>query len=247
MAARVAVVSLASDFGCQVQLTNLDADLLAALGQIDLSYWQLVSSGHLPESYDVAIVEGAVTTAEHIELLRRVRSTAATVIVIGACAVNGGIPGMAADDYEGRLGCVYGRDGALLDCAGIPPMPVDAVIDVDYCVPGCPIEPLELVAVMQRALAGLADRAQREPMCAQCKVAENECFYEIGVLCLGLVTRSGCGAKCVSLGRPCTGCRGMARDANLASARQIVSDHGLDPARLDSALSLYNSVAEVGR
>jgi sulfhydrogenase subunit delta len=245
MAARVSVVSLASDFGCQVQLTNLDADLLAVLGQFELSYWQLVSSGHLPEEYDVAIVEGAVTTPEHVEILTRVRRTAATVILIGACAVNGGIPGMAGDGYGDRLCCVYGEDGALLECTGISPMPVDAVIDVDYCVPGCPVEPGEFVAVLQRALAGLADRAQREPMCATCKVAENECFFSKGQVCLGLITRAGCGAKCVTLGRPCTGCRGIARDANIESARQVLIERGIDESELGRVLQLYNAIEEV--
>ena len=247
MAARVAVISLASDFGCQVQMTNMDDQLLAVLGQFELSYWQLASSGHLPEEYDVAVIEGAVTTPEHIEVLKRVRATASTVILIGACAVTGGIPGLAADGFEERLGCVYGDDGDTLVCGRISPMPVDAVIDVDYRVPGCPIQPTELVAVLQRALMGLSDRPQREPMCASCKVAENQCFYEHGVVCLGMITRSGCGAKCVTLGRPCTGCRGVAEDANLEYARQVLVERGLDPERLATALQLYNALQEVAR
>jgi coenzyme F420-reducing hydrogenase gamma subunit len=248
MPAHVAVISLASDFGCQVQITNLDDQLLAVLGQFELSYWQLASSGHLPEEFDVAVIEGAVTTAQHVELLKRVRATASTVILIGACAVTGGIPGLAADGFDERLACVYGDDGSLLECvAGVSPRPVDAIIDVDYRVPGCPIQPAELVAVLQRALMGLADRPQREPMCASCKVAENQCFYERGVVCLGMITRSGCGAKCVSLGRPCTGCRGIAEDANLEYARQVLVERGLDPARLATALQLYNSLQEAAR
>ncbi|MDR3686081.1 MAG: NADH:ubiquinone oxidoreductase [Coriobacteriia bacterium] len=247
MPAHVAVISLASDFGCQVQITNLDDKLLAVLGQFELSYWQLASSGHLPDTYDVAVIEGAVTTPEHVELLKRVRATARTVILIGACAVTGGIPGLAADGFDERLGCVYGDDGTLLVCGRISPMPVDSVIDVDYRVPGCPIQPDELVAVLQRALMGLADRPQREPMCASCKVAENQCFYEHGVVCLGMITRSGCGAKCISLGRPCTGCRGVAADANLEYARQVLVERGLDPARLVTALQLYNSLQEAAR
>ena len=248
MAARVAVISLASDFGCQVQMTNLDDQLLGVLGQFELSYWQLASSGHLPAEYDVAVVEGAVTTPEHVEALKRIRATADTVILIGACAVQGGIPGLAARGFDERLACVYGDDGALLECvAGISPMPVDAVIHVDYRVPGCPIDPAELVAVLQRALMGLSDRLSRDPMCASCKVAENQCFYEKGIVCLGMVTRSGCGAKCVSLGRPCTGCRGIAEDANLVYARSVLSERGLDPERLATALQLYNSLTEVAQ
>ena len=37
------------------------------------------------------------------------------------------------------------------------PMPVTAVIDVDYRVPGCPIDMGEFVHVLSRALQGLTD------------------------------------------------------------------------------------------
>jgi coenzyme F420-reducing hydrogenase gamma subunit len=126
-------------------------------------------------------------------------------------------------------------------------MPVDAVIDVDYRVPGCPIQPAEFVAVLQKALMGLSDPLPREPMCASCKVAENVCFYDRGIVCLGLVTRTGCGAKCVSLGRPCTGCRGLAEDANLVSARDILAARGIEVSKLSSALELYNTLEEAIR
>ncbi len=248
MAARVAIISLASDFGCQVQMTNMEDHLLEVLAQFELSYWQLASSGHLPEEFDVAVIEGAVTTEEHIATLKRVRETAGVVIVIGACAITGGIPGLASGvGLEERVGCVYGDDGAIVACGRISPMPVDAVIDVDYRVLGCPIQPAEFVAVLQRALMGLSDRAPREPLCAACKVAENSCFYESERLCLGLVTRTGCGARCVSLGRPCTGCRGIAEDANLDSARAILASHGMSPDALDQALELYSTCQEAVR
>jgi len=246
--ARVAIISLASDFGCQVQMTNMEDHLLDVLSQFDLAYWQLASSGHMPDDFDVAVIEGAVTTEEHVELLKRARSTAAVVIAIGACALTGGIPGLATGgDLEGRVGCVYGEGGALVACGRIAPMPIDAVIDVDYRVPGCPIQPSEFVSVLQRALMGLSDNTPREPLCASCKVAENVCFYESDVLCLGLITRAGCGAKCVSLGRPCTGCRGLADDANLHSARAILAEHGIEAARLEAAMQLYNTLEEAIR
>jgi coenzyme F420-reducing hydrogenase gamma subunit len=247
MPTRVAVISLASDFGCQVQITN-SPDLLAVLGQFELAYWQLASSGHLTHDYDVAVVEGAVTTTEHIELLKTVRKTAAKVIVIGACAVQGGIPGLATtDELESRVGCVYGDDGAIVACGRVAATPVDAVIDVDYHVPGCPIQPEEFVAVLQRALAGLSDKMPREPMCASCKIQENICFFTRGQVCLGLVTRSGCGARCVTLGRPCTGCRGIAEDANLESARAVLVEHGALESELGRALQLYNAIEEARR
>ena len=98
---RVVVVGLASCFGCQLQITNAEAHLTEVLGQMDLQYWQLVTSEDMPEEFDVAIIEGAVTTRESEETVRKVRERAAHVMAIGACAVTGGVTGMAGD----RLGC----------------------------------------------------------------------------------------------------------------------------------------------
>lgn len=248
MAPRVVVVGLASDFGCQVQVTNQEDHLLDVLGLIDLQYWQLASSGHMPSEFDVAVIEGAVTTVEHVELLKEIRDKAAVVMAVGACAITGGIPGLAdSGELESHVGRVYGDGGRLVAQGRISPLAVGSVISVDYHVPGCPIQPDEFVYTLQRALMGLSDRPPREPLCASCKMAENACFYDDGRVCLGLVTRAGCGARCVSLGRPCTGCRGVAEDANLVAAEKVLADRGLEPTLLQEALSLYNSLSEAVR
>jgi coenzyme F420-reducing hydrogenase gamma subunit len=248
MAPRVVVIGLASDFGCQVQMTNMEDDLLAVLGTIELSYWQLASSGHMPAEYDVAVIEGAVTTVEHVELLKQVRDTASTVMAVGACAITGGIPSLAGlGALEDRVELVYGADGTFVAPGRIRPLPVDGVIDVDYRVPGCPIQPEEFVTTLHRAMMGLSDRPSREPMCAACKMAENVCFYESGTVCLGVVTRSGCGARCVSLGRPCTGCRGIADDANMSAAEELLARLDLPVEEMARVLGLYNSHTEVAR
>jgi len=248
MAPRVVVLSLASDFGCQVQLSNMTDEILDVLGTIDLSYWQLASSGHMPADYDVAIVEGAVTTQEHVDLLRRVRDTASVVLAIGACANTGGVPALAnLLDLDARYDVVYG------DSEGVPavalgrlaPAPVDSVIDVDYHVPGCPIDPAEFLRTLSRVLLGMKDRVSDRTMCASCKINETVCFYEDSVLCMGLVTRAGCGARCTSVGRPCTGCRGIAPDANMESARAIVAASGRQVSDFEDALRLYNTVRGV--
>lgn len=238
---RVVVVSLSSDFGCQVQMTNFP-ELLDLLGTIDLSYWQLATSGEMPDEFDVAIIEGAVTTDEQVELITSIRKVAGTVIVIGACAMTGGVPGIALNgDFDDKICEVYGENSPMESKGLRRPAPVERYIDVDFGVPGCPINPEELSIVLQRALRNLFDRPIREPLCAECKVDENPCFFASGVLCLGLVTRGGCAAKCVSRGRPCTGCRGIAIDANLDSARLYISKLGYDVEAFDKALDVYSS------
>lgn len=245
MAPRLVVLSLASDFGCQVQLTNMTDELLDVLGVVELGYWQLATSGHLPETYDVAVIEGAVTTEEHVELLRRVRATAAVVIAIGACANIGGIPAIAGlSGFDERYGVVYGASGPVAP-GRRSPLPVDAFITVDHHVPGCPIDTGEFLRTLSGVLLGLADRMPGMTMCGSCKTLGTPCFFDRGELCLGLVTRAGCGARCPSLGRSCTGCRGIAPDANLASARDVAARAGCTAGALDEALLIYNAAKEV--
>ena len=71
---RVVVVGLASCFGCQINLTNIESELLDLLGSIDMEYWQLTSSDPMPEDFDVAVIEGAVTTDEAAEAVRGIRA-----------------------------------------------------------------------------------------------------------------------------------------------------------------------------
>lgn len=62
-------------------------------------------------------------------------------------------------------------------------------------------------------------------------------------MCLGLVTRAGCGARCVNLGRPCNGCAGLSPEANLPAAHAVCDAYGVDAAAFDKALEMFNQVA----
>ena len=236
---RVVVVGLASCFGCQLQITNAEAHLLDVLGQIDLRYWQLASSDPMPDEFDVAIVEGAVTTEESEAMVRTLRERADVLIAIGACATTAGIPGMAADHFLERPSQVYDRVPTA--CGDmIAPRSVGSVVDVDYEVRSCPVDPLDFIDVLQRVLYGSNKTVPTRTMCGDCKRNETVCFFGKGRLCLGLVTTAGCGAKCVNLGRPCNGCRGLSPDANLTSAREACERYGVSVADFDQALEMFN-------
>ena len=218
MAPRVVVIGLASDFGCQVQMTNMEDDLLDVLGLIEL----VVLAARLERAHARRVRRRDHRGRRHHRRARRAAEArarqGATVIVDRRVRGDRRHPRARRPRATSSRAsaCVYGDGGALVACGRIAPMPVDAVIDVDYHVPGCPIDPAEFVAVLQRALMGLSDKLPREPMCASCKMArERLLLLDRGEVCLGLVTRAGCGAKCVTLGRPCTGLPRRRRDANL--------------------------------
>ncbi len=241
---RVVFIGLASCFGCQINITNAEAYLLDVLGQIDMRYWQLTSSEGMPEDFDIAVIEGAVTTADAIEHIKRVREVAKSVITIGACAKTGGIPGIASFDYDERSHEVYGDAvPQIVSDIAIKPCAVKDIIKVDYEVACCPVDPFDFVRVLQDALYGSNAYPRTSTLCGECKNNGRGCFYGRGVLCLGMITRSGCGARCPNLGRPCNGCAGMSDDANLSSARAIACASGINPDEFESALTIFNQVA----
>lgn len=107
-------------------------------------------------------------------------------------------------------------------------------VDVDYFLPGCP-PPVKLIAeAVQALLSGKLPAkgsvlAPNIALCNECPRKESKpdellidkfqrphlinvdselCLLAQGLLCMGAVTRSGCGAACVSGNMPCTGCLG---------------------------------------
>ena len=243
---RVVVASFASCFGCQLQITNMEQHLMDVLGQIDLSYWQLTSSEPMPESFDVAVIEGAVTTEEAEKQLRELRERAKALIAIGACATTGGIPGMAAKGFYEHPGAVYEHVPQACG-AMISPRPLSAIVDVDFEVRCCPVDPYDFTIMLQRALYGSNKLATTRMLCSDCKRNETSCFFGEGQLCMGLVTSAGCGARCVNLGRPCQGCAGISPHANLASARTSCERYGVSVSDFDEKLELFNQTNQAMR
>lgn len=238
---RVVFVGLASCFGCQINITNIEEHLMDVLGQVDLQYWQLTSSDPMPSSFDVAVIEGAITTEEAKQRVLALRESANTVITIGACAATAGIPGIATDDYDTDLKLVYGISAPSVVADGaLAPLAIHEVIDVDFEVPCCPIDPYDFVEVLQHALYGSNIYRRSSTLCGECKNNERGCFYGRETLCLGLVTRSGCGARCPNLGRPCNGCAGLSPDANIEQARRVADRTGVGVEAFDGALRMFN-------
>ncbi len=114
---------------------------------------------------------------------------------------------------------------------------LDQVIPVDYYLPGCPPPPDLIMNALNAILKGeLPEKgavlAPDKPLCDTCPRAEErregvsiqeikrpheiklspwKCFLEQGIICLGSVTRSGCGERCIKANMPCRGCMGPAK------------------------------------
>ncbi len=114
---------------------------------------------------------------------------------------------------------------------------LDQVIPVDYYLPGCPPPPDLIMNAVNAIIEGeLPEKgtvlAPDNPLCDTCPRAEErregvsiqeikrpheiklspwKCFLEQGIICLGSVTRSGCGERCIKANMPCRGCMGPAK------------------------------------
>ena len=88
---RIAVFKFASCDGCQLSLLSLEEELLTLAGKIEIAYFLEATSRVEPGPYDVALVEGSITTEADAIRIRQVRQDAKFLMTLGACATTGGI------------------------------------------------------------------------------------------------------------------------------------------------------------
>ncbi len=149
------------------------------------------------------------------------------------------------------------------------------VVDVDLQLPGCPMNPVIILEALSALLEGKPFELPERSVCDDCPTKREEksdvglkrplqdaefvpedyssmrCLNEQGILCLGPVTRSGCGKqfngeeivpRCIKGFMPCRGCFGPIREgANpLIDMMTALSSIGLDAKLVEDRRALLN-------
>jgi coenzyme F420-reducing hydrogenase gamma subunit len=244
---KVAVFDFACCEGCQLQLYNLEEEIIDLLSVIEPVQWREAMSDKAAEAdqFDIAIIEGSITRQEDEEQIKLIRNRSKILIALGACATIGGVNKLKNQfDFNELRESVYGEKGMSAHLETATAKAVSEVVPVDVNIHGCPIELSEFKAILRSLLAGKKPFIPGYPVCVECKKKGIICRYEYSEICLGPVTRAGCGARCPSGSFWCFGCRGPADNPNVDAAKEVMTTYGKTPADLAGRLMLFNFTQE---
>lgn len=149
--------------GCHMSFLDLDQRLIELVQKVDIVYSPIVDTKELPQSVDVGILEGAISTEEDLHRARLFRERCKYLISLGDCAVNGNVPSMR-NTFD--LNAVYDR--AFVENVQAQPQrptqsvprlletvrPIHHEVKVDLFVQGCPPSADTIWYVLTELMAG---------------------------------------------------------------------------------------------
>jgi sulfhydrogenase subunit delta len=126
---------------------RLEDELLALAAKLDVVHFLEATSRIEPGPYDIALVEGSITTADDVQRIQRVRRDSKYVVTIGACATSGGIQALRNwADSDAFLRMVYARPDYIESLA--TSTAIADHVKVDFELRGCPIDKHQLLEVL---------------------------------------------------------------------------------------------------
>jgi len=161
---KIATTSLAGCFGCHMSFLDMDERLAKLFEQVEFDrspFTDIKQCGPC----DIGLIEGGVCNAENVQVLREFRAQCSTLIAVGACAINGGVPALRNYlDVQDCLKEVY-LSGIGITNPQIPsdmelPLlldkvyPVSEVVFIDYFLPGCPPSAEDFSQLLEPLLIG---------------------------------------------------------------------------------------------
>lgn len=224
----LAVWKFASCDGCQLSILDCEDELLDIAERLDIAYFPEATSRKVPGPYDISLVEGSITTAPDAERIQEIRAQSGLLVTIGACATAGGIQALRnMADVEDWTRIVYPHPEFIEALAQSTPIADHVKVDLE--LHGCPVSKAHLIELITALLIGRKPRIPSEAQCVECKRHGTACvMVSKGVLCLGPVTRAGCGNLCPSVGRGCYGCFGPVDGANTDGLLAQCAEMGID-------------------
>ncbi|MBW1879427.1 MAG: NADH:ubiquinone oxidoreductase [Deltaproteobacteria bacterium] len=238
---KVAVFDFTGCEGCELQLANKEASLGAFLASVEVVNFREISS-EARDDYAIAFIDGCISRDDEVKRLQAIRGRAEVLVAMGSCACFGGVHRMKnAFDLAEANAEVYGDAPKETS----PVRAVKEVVPVDLEIPGCPVSKAEIERIVQHVVLGVPFAFPVYPVCVDCKHQFTTCMFEHGELCLGPITRAGCGAPCPAGGLGCWGCRGPSEDCNIEEFRALAAERGFEARELTERLAFFGGFEEL--
>jgi len=166
----------ASCGGCEIAVLDIDEKILDVIEIADILFWPVAIDTKYKDveamedkSIDVCFFNGAIRTEEQEHIAHLLRKKSKILVAFGACATNGGIPGLANIANRDEVFNVAYIDNPSTDNPkrvvpktsvkikeGTLTLPefydtvktLNQTVDVDYYLPGCPPTPEQVLTAV---------------------------------------------------------------------------------------------------
>jgi coenzyme F420-reducing hydrogenase gamma subunit len=146
---QVGIFSFTCDEGCSIFLIEIfNQKLIGWLDKIELAYFLSVRQHNEIKNFDIALVEGVISTKKDEELIKKIRRRSRVLIAMGSCAISALPSGQRNNFSANQLEQIKGdleKFDFLPKC-----LAVKEVVKVDDEVPGCPIDKQRFIEVFEK-------------------------------------------------------------------------------------------------
>jgi F420-non-reducing hydrogenase small subunit len=275
---QIALYWAASCGGCEIGMLDIDEKILDLTAAADIVFWPVAIDTKYKEieergdkSIDVCFFNGGIRNSEQEHLAKLLRKKSKILISFGACAVSGGVPGLAnMANREEIFKTVYQQNPSIENPEKRVPktsvkvkegeltipefydtlLPLHKVAEVDYFIPGCPPPPWLILDAFNLIIEGKLP--ERGSVLAPLKAVCDECRFKLSEKKIQTVKRiyelEKMEEKCfleqnvVCMG-PATraGCHGRCMEGNMP----CTGCQGILPNALDQGASMISALASI--
>lgn len=158
---KVATCWLDACAGCHMSVLDVDAAIIDLAKVLEFTASPITDIKEFPQ-VDVGIIEGAISNEHDEHVARDLRAHCKILMVLGDCAVCGGIVSMrnlfTTEEIFDRYYHTEGTICKRYPSEEIPPLtrvrPINEVVKVDCYVPGCPPSAKAIHYAITELLAG---------------------------------------------------------------------------------------------
>jgi F420-non-reducing hydrogenase small subunit len=192
--------------GCEISFLEIGDRIIKVAEDWDIVFMPVAADfkykdveGYDDGFIDVCLFNGAVRSSENERLARLLRQKSKVLVAYGACATQGGIPGLANLSTAREIkDLVYRTNPSVDNPDGVEPQErcevpegelelphlydtvktLADVVEVDYSVPGCAPEAHQVWGVLEAVTAALKGDAELPPRGSVLGVAPKTCCDE---------------------------------------------------------------------